>query len=1816
MPYELGPRRRAASESAQRALDRFHVYAWSGDLEDLDQAVAAWRSAVELTVGHGDSEAVDYLMGLLNTLLSRSAARPDGDDLAEVIDLITRIDSLLTEAHHGYAIFQAVAASALQLRYERAQDVADLDAAITRWEAAVRATPPDDEQLAERRRHLENAQLTRHVMTDPMMTEAIEATFPGIEDGPLDLHLRAAGHLIRYRLGGPTAEVESAIRLLDAAISHPDADTEDIASYQHSLGGAYLDRFSRGGVAADLDLAVDALRTAAHNLPPDHREFEEYFAALANAQFLRLRTTGNPQHVQDAVATTLWLRDHEGVSAEFTAQSWLNLCLIVQDSVRITGSVEQADVAVAAGRRAVEVAGAVRAVRAKALSSLAAALAARAEIRGGDPDELGEAAELAVRALADTRQEDQNWAGRAINAGNLLLRLSERTRQVEHLDRAIALMRAFPERPAAQRAAALLRELIYHLQRFQISDDLGDLTGAVDVGEDALRLTPPTAADYRAVLAFYLVALSQRAERARSVADVDRALELGREYLRSVSPSAPEWAMDLEMYSARLRQLRFTLTDDDADLDGSIRDSERAFAACISEHEVQLVRALGEKLFQRSVRSGTPNDARAAVRHYRAVAAQRPAGDAAVGGLLLLRCAEILAELFTRFGDLADARLGVQCAGSACDAVAGEGAAGQRSRLLLCTLLREVGVQDGDRDALDRAVRAGEELCTDLAADDKMAGSALYHYGAAVWERYRGEPAETDLELAVELGRRLVDLDGKEQLAHAIALYELAGRLRARHHIRRDDADLDEAINLLGAAVGYFPDSHPGRLTARYELSIALRLRYRARQDAGDLDTAIATMEAVLHDAPPDSPELGTYVNLAGQLGADRRDATEAMEDADPADGRSDIAVLVLLAVGQVRLFQDTGGAEYLDSAVSLLREVLAGTDSDHPDWVLALGNLANALRMRYAATGARDDIDEAVRLVAEAMTTLPTDHEKRAGVILNGARVYMDRFTQTSRVADIEEAIRLARLATGVGDARARARSHTALASCLIIRYETLGAVQDLQEAVRTQQTALESWPAGDKRPVDVLAVYSTALRMRYEAEGAFADLQQAVARGREALAAIADQSAGPLLLHDVRTSLALALMRLDQRQRSTTHASQVIDLLRADADAMQKHGNLAAMSWGNLASAYLARNEYGGDPADLDAAVEANERALAVVVDTNAELPYFLNRQCIMLIRRYQARNEATDLDAAIAAGRRAVTATVLDRPSAGNSHYLLGSALSLRAERAGGDDDATEAFDQLTAMIELPHTPAWIRSAGAQALGELAARLGRWRDAADAYALAIRLVEQTIGYGVSQQDREYELGRNHDLASDAAACALRADGVRSAVEVWDSARAALIAQILRTRDAELDRLERQHPELARRLLGLYRLLEDADSGPARTSIQTAAQTAQRIAEVVDEIRRQPGLQDFQRGLRLADLERLSSDSQPVVVVTVSRIACHAFVITGTAPRHLDLAILTAADVADRVLDLLRAIEAAKGEGSRTPLDRALQEILEWLGETVVAPVFRDLTKHGTFASPNPALTWCVSGLLGLLPVQAALVPAGPGSDELVPAFTRASFNFTPNLQTALRTRRDSGFSRDWDTRRDDILSVAVPAAPGHDPLPGAHREAQLLRDAFGTRVVELADQKATRAAVLALLPDRPFVHFACHSVTDPLSPADSTLVLHDFDRNRLTIRDIIRRNLPRGDLAYLSACSTANAGVAMSDQAMHLASAFHVAGYRAAIGTLWPIEDSVAVFMARAIYRAVARAGLSAAGPALRQACIDVHKRYPDRSSVWAGYVYYGR
>lgn len=80
-------------------------------------------------------------------------------------------------------------------------------------------------------------------------------------------------------------------------------------------------------------------------------------------------------------------------------------------------------------------------------------------------------------------------------------------------------------------------------------------------------------------------------------------------------------------------------------------------------------------------------------------------------------------------------------------------------------------------------------------------------------------------------------------------------------------------------------------------------------------------------------------------------------------------------------------------------------------------------------------------------------------------------------------------------------------------------------------------------------------------------------------------------------------------------------------------------------------------------------------------------------------------------------------------------------------------------------------------------------------------------------------------------------------------------------------------------------------------------------------------------------------------------------------------------------------------------------------------------------------------------------------------------------------------------------------------------------------------------------------------------------------------------------------------------MVDEAVHLAAAMQLLGYRNVIATLWSIYDHLAPDVADAVYAALTTTGTPDTAHALHHAVTALRAQWPTDPLVWAPYLHTG-
>ncbi len=241
-------------------------------------------------------------------------------------------------------------------------------------------------------------------------------------------------------------------------------------------------------------------------------------------------------------------------------------------------------------------------------------------------------------------------------------------------------------------------------------------------------------------------------------------------------------------------------------------------------------------------------------------------------------------------------------------------------------------------------------------------------------------------------------------------------------------------------------------------------------------------------------------------------------------------------------------------------------------------------------------------------------------------------------------------------------------------------------------------------------------------------------------------------------------------------------------------------------------------------------------------------------------------------------------------------------------------------------------------------------------------------------------------------------------------------------------------------------------------------------------------------------------------------------------------------------------------------------------------------------------PSLIIVPYGAAHLLPFQAL-----PWEGE--PLIANHTLSYLPSTSALQYLRRLSE-----EKLPDRILTVGNPMSMSYrtplgdrtiaqPPLPASATEAAYVANLF-PRGQALIGGEAAKSTVSEQMVNYPLLHFATHghlSETDPLS---SSILLANGES--LTLQEMMGMRLD-ADLIVLSACRTGLGKTTGGDDVLGLARGILSAGARAALVSLWPVDDDSTSLLMGAFYRR-AQAGddlvTALAGAQNELRCLDPH------------------
>ena len=1061
-----------------------------------------------------------------------------------------------------------------------------------------------------------------------------------------------------------------------------------------------------------------------------------------------------------------------------------------------------------------------------------------------------------------------------------------------------------------------------------------------------------------------------------------------------------------------------------------------------------------------------------------------------------------------------------------------------------------------------------------------------------------------DLDQAIAKGREAVRRVPPPCADKLIILYNVSQYLELRYKARGNTNDLDEAVSYSLDLLNSIPKGHVHYIRFTSDAAVQLRSRYDLAGRIEDLDLAVSKSEEVAILISEDYADSAIiYHNWSAILSA-RYLVTRQPEDLDKCISTSRLVVhklttsthpnrikfLINLASCLKQRFDDHGALQDITDAIEAASQIVRLARPRHPELATWLNYLAIYHSKRFDQFENITDTDEAITYGKEAIEMTPEDDVlNRAKRFSSLSLYYSDRFKWAGDMNDLQLAVILSRKALTLFplDHSERPTIIHNLTFCLRARYLRLGSIEDLEEAIKKGQEVVDLSAAVKLDDVQRFqSNLSLDLYARFSRIGAEIDLEHAVQMVRRAIAADPDDY---ILLNN----LLLFLSNRWERHRQQKDLEEGIQVGHQAWRLTPHESEKRLIVMGNLAMCYRHRYESVRNLKDLEEAIRIC-RELMASPSHNPDPTYALHILSSCHKLRHEKFGLVEDLDMAVAMRKEGLGLMPNNHPDRATGLEAMILMRLAQFEVDGDLEHIDQAIQEGTEAVNMPNATFYARIYAGYSAGAIAMHGKRWVEGSNLLSRAIYMMPKLTTRTLTQDDQQFAMTRLINIASLAVSAALQAQkSNEESLELLEAGRGVIASLTISSRNdvSDLDKID---PDVR---LEYERLRERVNAiAPSAThggetlqhrgdvsnstkldetnSAITREDAVRDLVNLEERIRTLPGLSRFQLSPAATDLMELATEG-PIVSFNITTYRSDAFLVTRREVRIFQLPSLSYLEVERNAVKILSKGKITAGKlRTKASRNKQLHKILQWMWDVAVGPVLKDLGfLDSTSSGGLPRIWWLTSGFLGSLPLHAA-GHYGQGSTQN--ALHRVISSYIPSFK-ALAYARERRLRAVAKAEQRGLI-VTMPKTIGMKDLD-VEEEVRNVQEMLGQLTVHtpVVLETPTRQEVIEELPASTIVHFACHGASNPYNPSNGGLFLHC---GSLTIRDLGPISLPRAQIAYLSACSTAeNAALHLLEEGIQVATGFQLMGFPHVVGTLWEASNRAAVQVAKGFYRNLA-------------------------------------
>ncbi|KAG1775486.1 CHAT domain-containing protein [Suillus placidus] len=865
-----------------------------------------------------------------------------------------------------------------------------------------------------------------------------------------------------------------------------------------------------------------------------------------------------------------------------------------------------------------------------------------------------------------------------------------------------------------------------------------------------------------------------------------------------------------------------------------------------------------------------------------------------------------------------------------------------------------------------------------------------------------------------------------------------------------------------------------------------------------------------------------------------------------------------------------------IDTTTSLFREALALRPQPHPDHPLSLYNLTEALTWRHNKESAAADIREAAQLYRELLPLCLEGTCLRSVAARENGVDYVIRGCNNLPIDASDEGICLRRVILELCPLGHQHRPDTLdeLARALQSRFTQCGDIDDLDEGIQFGREALSLCPEGHPDRECYLNNLGYSLNVRFNHQGKPNDLDEAIFLYEEALCLcpVGHESRDSLL-----NNIGHALITRFKERRDIDDITRAVSLFHEALTLCRPGHPRRDIMLSNLAVALNTRYDILDVSEDLNEAINLYRESLQLKRLDNPERHRTLYSLSSSLCSRFTQTRENGDVEEAIQLCREALASLPSLHPDRCMSRAWLQRAYMSRYCIQRNPTDLSSAMEHFRQSSVHP-TEGFPQRIAVAIEWAQQAEIYQHESALEAYQMCFELFDNhvmTRSSIISRREAATAFG-SVSLPVDAASCAIRRDNLRRAVELMEQGRGQQwsLASRLRT---PLEDLESTSPELAHKLTELSKRLAGAQASAGSTDRAAADRAATEYRRLtrqweaaVAEIR---DLRAFSRFLLPPMYEDLQAAAHqgPVIILIASQYSCSAIIVpTSGDPHHVPLPSIALADLKtlkDRFTRAIRHASRMNPAESRTDLIVLLRTV--W--DKIMLPIVKVL-EHVLKLKRFSRIWLCPTAAFTSIPLHAAHPFQTKADRSKEPCLEDLYIcSYTPTLSALVRSRQSM-------KKRVPPSFVAIgqgqPGAGKGKALLAVHSELELVHKLVPAMAncTTISGDAATRAGALQALEENTWMHLACHGKQDPTQPYNSHFVMRG---EHLTLLDIMERDIPHAEFAFLSACHTAVGDEKTPDEVIHLAAGLQFSGFKSVVGTLWEVDDAVAKHVVKAFY-----------------------------------------